>query len=52
MKTIRQKFYGGITVSTKDREVIQLWQFDDLVQVKRENIPKLIKILQGEVEKV
>ena len=54
MKKIEQKFYGTIEVDKKEKDVIQIWNFQKqsagLVQIERENIPALIEILKTQIK--
>jgi len=48
---IKQKHYGTIDVDSYEQDIVKIWQYGkkgdiNVVQVEKENIDKLIEILQ------
>lgn len=56
MIKIKQKHYGNLEIDTSEKDVIQIFMetnlIDEAVQIERENLPRLIEILQGELKKI
>ncbi len=51
MKPIIQKYYGTIDVENQEPDVVEIWMHQkndpQVVQIERENVPELIKMLQS-----
>ena len=45
MKKINQKHYPKIEVDTREKDIVQLWQNGDVIQIERENIKTIIDLL-------
>jgi len=47
---IKQNHYGKIVIDYKEKDIIQIWNFqintNDVIQIERGNIAKLIEILE------
>jgi hypothetical protein len=43
---IPQTHYPNIEFDLAEKDIIQIWQRGEVIQIERENIPELIKILQ------
>ena len=52
MITINQKHYGTIEVDNSEKDIVQIWQWADVVKVERENIPALIQSILPENKEV
>lgn len=55
MIKIKQKHYSDLKIETIDKSVIIITCIEptfDVLFIERENLPRLIEILQGELKKV
>lgn len=46
---IQQKFYPSIEIDATEKDIVQLWQNGDVVQIERENLEQLIEILMKQL---
>lgn len=44
--TLEQKHYLPITIEDAEKDIIELWQKDEVIHLERERIYELISILQ------
>lgn len=47
---IKQEHYPNIEIDNREKDIVQLWQKSDVIQIERENIKALIELLNKEVK--
>ena len=47
---IIQNNYPFLTIDISENDIVQIWCNGDVVQIERENIQKIIEILQTEIK--
>lgn len=42
---ILQEHYGNIEIDNTEKDIVQIWNKNDVIQIERENLSKLILLL-------
>jgi len=49
-KTLIQEHYPEIEIDLREKDIVQIWQDGDVIQIERYLIENLIEILKKEIE--
>jgi len=48
---IKQQHYGTLQVDTSEKDIVQIWNAGELVQIEREHLERVIELLNAELKK-